>query len=111
MKRWVTLGAALALAAAVLLAGTCPRPTEHDAALVTYSLSARSFTARVLEASPELLELRVPLAALPVAMPAVVPAAPDGMQHMSSSTAHFLRAWSALSAAASSLDGRFPIAA
>jgi hypothetical protein len=57
-----------------------------------------------------LFELRVPLVDLPAAMPSVVPA-PDGMLHASSSPAYFLRAWSALSAAASSLGGRFPIAA
>ena len=113
MTRWAALGAALAVAAAVVLSGTTVHRTRHDEVLVplvTYSLSARSFTARALEASPELLELRVPLAELPVAMPSVVPAE-GGMLHGSASASNFLRAWSALSAAASALGGRFPIAA
>jgi hypothetical protein len=111
MKRCGALCAALAVAAAIVRAGT-DSPTTHDELLplVTYSLSARSFAARALEASPELLELRLPLAALPVAMPSVVPAE-GGMLHASSSASYFLRAWSALSAAASALGGRFPIAA
>jgi hypothetical protein len=111
MNRWVALGAVLAVAAAVVLASTSSWPSSrHDELLVTYSLSSRSFTARALEAAPEMFELRVPLSDLPFAMPSVVPAE-SGMRHMSSSAQYFLRAWSALSAAASSLGGRFPIAA
>jgi|APGre2960657444_1045066.scaffolds.fasta_scaffold130586_1 hypothetical protein len=111
MSRWAVLGAALAVAAAIVASGTTFRlaAPRHDELLVTYSLSARSFTARALEAS-DLFELRVPLAELPVAMPSVVPAE-GGMLHASASASYFLRAWSALSAAASALGDRFPIAA